>query len=361
MQVVKVELGDRSYQININSGAFEECASFLLQRGYSRKALLITDENVDKLYADDFMTALAPARFSIARVAVPAGEEVKSLVWADRLYTEAIRHGLDRKSPVIALGGGVVGDLAGFIAATYMRGVPFIQIPTTLLAQTDSSVGGKVAVNHHSGKNMIGAFYQPDAVFINTDTLKTLSDRDYASGLAEVVKYACLAGEDWLEFLAANKEALLDKETGVLEEMVARCCRYKADIVAEDEKEAGKRMWLNLGHTYGHAAEAAGGFSRYTHGEAVAIGLYGALLLSEEMGLSPLGLADKVCALLRIFSLPVRADGMSVEEIHRFLSSDKKASDGQLRWVLLQGAGVPLISFAVPESMVRRVLQKLIT
>ncbi len=360
MRLVEVSLGERSYKVAIAGDAFSACADFIAGGGYSAKALLVTDEMVDGLYAGAFLRELEKTPLSIAKIAVTVGEEAKSLAWAEKIYTVAIEHGLDRKSPIIALGGGVVGDLAGFIAATYMRGVPFIQAPTTLLAQTDSSVGGKVAVNHPAGKNMIGAFYQPDAVFASTDVLRTLSARDYASGLAEVVKYACLAGEEWLEFLTVNIESVLKRDSGVLEEIVARCCQYKSDIVAEDEKESGKRMWLNLGHTYGHAVEAAGGFSLYTHGEAVAIGLNGALLLSEAMGFALADKREQVCGLLSSLGLPVQAKGLSADKVYKNLLHDKKALDSNLRWVLLEKIGAPMVSQDVPIDVVRQVAGKIL-
>ena len=356
LRLVKVELGDRSYQVTIAKEVFASCASFLQAGDFSGKALLVTDEQVNKLYADSLVEALVPTGFVLTKVVLPCGEQAKSLAWADRLYTAAIEAGLDRKSPFIALGGGVTGDLTGFAAATYMRGVPFIQLPTTLLAQTDASVGGKVAINHPQGKNMIGAFHQPAAVFAATEVLKTLAERDYASGLAEVVKYACLDGDDWLAYLEENRQAIWQREQGVLAELILRCCEYKARIVAADEREGGLRMVLNLGHTYGHAVEAAGGFSVYTHGEAVAIGLHGVLALSRELGLCGGELVQRVCRLLEYFRLPLVAKGLPKEEIYENLWHDKKATGGKLTWVLLKSAGQPVIEKNVDELVVRKVL-----
>ena len=360
MCVVKIDLGERSYDVIIGSGLMQSCVDFLQKQDYSNKVLIITDQTVDKLYADTFVEMLCKAGFCTTKLVTVCGEAAKSLSWAEKIYTKAIHAQLDRKSVFIALGGGVPGDLAGFAAATYMRGVPFIQIPTTLLAQVDSSVGGKVAVNHPAGKNMIGAFYQPQAVFADLDTLKTLSERDYASGLAEIVKYACLAGEEWLGFLESNAEKIKEKNAGVLRELIARCCEYKAQIVAEDEREGGKRMFLNLGHTYGHAIETMGGFSQYSHGEAVAIGLHGALLLSEQVCALDKGITKRVCNLLQAFSLPVFAQDMDVETVFAALWHDKKVIGGSLQWVLINSPGDVKVQKDVDTVLVKSILEKII-
>ena len=358
MQLVKIDLGTRSYDVVIGQELFKICADFLQTKSYSKKAVIVTDEIVDKLYYESFIKAVADTGYNFIKVVVPSGEEAKSFSWAEKVYTTAIEAKLDRKSVFIALGGGVVGDLTGFVAATYMRGVPFIQVPTTLLAQVDASVGGKVAVNHPLGKNMIGAFHQPDIVLADTDTLKTLSDRDYASGLAEVVKYACLAGEDLLAFLEVNSDKIIAKDDVIMADLIARCCEYKAMIVAADELESGQRMFLNLGHTYGHAVEAEGNFSRYTHGEAVSIGLYGAMLLSEQVaGFSP-AMTQRVCALLEKFNLPLVAQAMDKKAVYENLWHDKKAVNDSLQWVLLSKIGEPFVDSSVDNEIVRQVVEK---
>ena len=360
MHVVKVDLGERSYDIFLGENLFSDCAKFLQQSSYSKKALVITDQTVDRIYGEAFSQNLSSSGFELYKTIVVDGEEAKSLAWAERIYTKAIEAGLDRNSPFIALGGGVPGDLAGFAAATYMRGVPFVQVPTTLLAQVDSSVGGKVAVNHPLGKNMIGAFYQPDAVFASTDTLDTLSERDYASGLAEVVKYACLDEGRLLDFLEENTEKILARDKKVLADIIERCCLYKAKIVAEDERESGKRMYLNLGHTYGHTIETEGGFSRYSHGEAVAVGLNGALLLSEAVYGLDKAFSKRVIGLLQAFNLPVVADSLDKERAFSGLWHDKKATGGKLKWVLLKGKGDIEVNSTISNDLVIEVIDKII-
>lgn len=360
MRMVRVELGERSYDVLIGTGLFKSCADFLSKSNYSRKALVITDQTVDKLYGEKFIAELKTSGFEIEQFVTVPGEEAKNLSWAEQIYTKAIDTQLDRKSPFIVLGGGVPGDLAGFAAATYMRGVPFLQVPTTLLAQVDSSVGGKVAVNHPAGKNMIGAFYQPEVVFADVETLKTLSGRDYASGLAEVVKYACLGGEQWLDFLESNIEKIKNKDEEILIELVARCCEYKAMIVAEDEREGRKRMYLNFGHTYGHAVETIGRFAKYSHGEAVAIGTHGALLLSEKLCAFSSNTTQRVLDLLNQFSLLIYASGIDSEKTFAALWHDKKALGGSLQWVLLGAPGDVRIEKDIDTKLIREVLTKII-
>ena len=360
MRLVEVKLDKRGYDITIGTGLFDACARFIADNGYSDGALLVTDERVDALYAEKLSAALAAAGIKFHKMIVPAGEEAKSLKWAKKIYDKAATAKLDRKSPFIALGGGTTGDLTGFASATYMRGTPFIQFPTTLLAQVDSSVGGKVAVNHRAGKNMIGAFHQPDAVFADLNVLHTLSERDYASGLAEVVKCACLTDDGLLAFLLENKQAILARQREALAELVARCCGYKAQIVALDEREDGPRMFLNFGHTYGHAIEAEGNFSLYTHGEAVAIGLAGALLLSERLAGLDTTISEKIRFLLTEFSLPVSSGGLNPAKVYDALWHDKKARSGRLRWILINAPGAPFIAKEVHVRMVMSVLNEIV-
>ncbi len=360
MSIVNVKLGARSYQISIGKEQFAACADFLRKSAYTKKAFIVTDTTVASIYLDDFVKHLEDTGFKIETFVLPDGEQAKSFKWAQEVYTKVIEAKLDRKSPIIALGGGVPGDLTGFIAATYMRGVPFIQAPTTLLAQVDSSVGGKVAINHPLGKNLIGAFYQPEGVFIDSSVLKSLSDEDFASGLAEIVKYACLKGEEWLDFLNDNLPKILKRDDGVLQELIAKCCEYKAYIVENDEQESGMRMFLNLGHTYGHAVELEGNFSTYTHGQAVAIGLHGCLLLSEQVfGLSKAKYAA-VLRLLKDFSLPTVANNMSREKVYKSLWHDKKTIGDNLQWVLLDSIGNPIVKKDVPLDLVKSVVDKIV-
>ena len=284
MRDVHVELGKDSYKILIGRNLGAELQNFIRETGFSEKALLISDTNVGKLYGENVLRSIREAGLSAELIMVPAGESSKSLQQAEQLYTAAIEHCLDRKSPIFALGGGVVGDLAGFIAATYMRGVPFVQIPTSLLAQVDSGVGGKVAVNHRLGKNLIGAFYQPKRVFMDMGTLDTLPVREIHTGLGEIVKYGVIYDADFFDFLEKNADKALSLEEMAVQHMVARSCEIKADVVSKDEKEGGLRRILNFGHTVAHAIEKETGYVRYNHGEAVAIGMICAAYISREMG-----------------------------------------------------------------------------
>ena len=296
--IVRVDLGPDSYDIVIGSGALDSLTGFVSGKKYSRSALIITDTNVGPLYADRVKALLAAAGITAAVATIPAGEASKSLTVAEEVYTTAIEAGLDRHSPVIALGGGVVGDLSGFIAATYMRGVPFIQIPTSLLADVDSSVGGKVAVNHRLGKNLIGAFYQPDAVFIDLDCLKTLPAREISTGLGEIVKYGIISDAAMLDYLEENAEAVKALDTEAVRHLIIRSCEIKADVVSRDEKEGGLRRILNFGHTMAHAVEKEAGYGCYNHGEAVAIGMVCAAHISAALKLADealLGRIEKLC------------------------------------------------------------------
>ena len=273
MRKVKVELGIDSYEILIGNALNDELKNFVVNKKFSKKSLLVTDTNVEKIFAAEIKKILESAGLEIKLVTIPAGETSKSLSEAEKIFTAAIEYGLDRKSAIFALGGGVVGDLTGFVAAAYLRGVPFIQIPTTLLSQVDSSVGGKTAVNHKLGKNLIGAFYQPKAVFIDLDMLKTLPAREIKSGLGEIVKYGIIRDSKFFDYVENNAEKILRLENEVMENIIARSCEIKADVVSKDEKESGLRRILNFGHTMAHAIEEATNYSKYAHGEAVAIGM----------------------------------------------------------------------------------------
>ena len=271
MRIVPVNLNEKSYNIYIAHNLETTIINFFKAQKYSQKALIITDTNIAPLYADSVKDLLTKAGFNAKIAIIPAGEQSKSLSVAETLYTQAIEHGLDRKSPIIALGGGVVGDLAGFIAATFMRGVPFIQMPTSLLAQVDSSVGGKVAVNHALGKNLIGAFYQPQAVFMDLEMMKTLPTKEISTGLGEVIKYGFIYDHDFYTYLTEHQQEILQLKPEALIHIIARSCEIKADVVSKDECEAGLRAILNFGHTLGHAIEKETNYAVYNHGEAVAI------------------------------------------------------------------------------------------
>ena len=356
MRDVHVELGKDSYEILIGRNLGAELQNFIRETGFSEKALLISDTNVGKLYGEKVLKIIRDAGLSAEIIMVPAGESSKSLKQAEQLYTAAIEHCLDRKSPIFALGGGVVGDLAGFIAATYMRGVPFVQIPTSLLAQVDSGVGGKVAVNHRLGKNLIGAFYQPRRVFMDMGTLDTLPAREIHTGLGEIVKYGVIYDADFFDFLEKNADKALSLEEMAVQHMVARSCEIKADVVSKDEKEGGLRRILNFGHTVAHAIEKETGYVRYNHGEAVAIGMIGAAYISREMGAARDEEVERLERLIKRMGLPMRAGGCATENMYRDIFHDKKTVGGRVNWVLMKDIGNVFVTDDVPEAVVRHAM-----
>jgi 3-dehydroquinate synthase len=355
MQTVTVALGERSYAIHIGQGVLDAVGEILAQLPVTKKALVVTQAAIAVAYGERVVQSLCAQGFMAETLEVLDAEEAKSLTWLERLYDRAIELRLDRRSPIVALGGGVVGDLAGFAAATYMRGVPFVQIPTTLLAQVDSSFGGKTAINHPRGKNLIGAFYQPRAVLIDVDTLRTLPPRELRSGLAEVVKYGVIAKPDLFELLEGCTTAGLLQDAALLTRVIRECCQIKADVVAVDEHETSIRAILNFGHTFGHAIEAAGGFSTYTHGEAVAIGMVWATDLSQRMGLCHADLLVRVKRLLQSLGLPIALKAR-IEGIHDTILLDKKAVAGRLRFILVEGLGRVSIRDDVPSQLVEAII-----
>ncbi len=360
MRKVRVDLPTNGYDILIGKGLEEEITSFVESAGFSSRVLVISDTNVGKVYGEKILELLRRAGKQPAMHNVPAGESSKSLEEAEHAYTKAIEQGLDRKSAIVALGGGVVGDLAGFIAATYMRGVPFVQIPTSLLAQVDSSVGGKVAVNHRLGKNLIGAFYQPKRVFIDLDCLSTLPRREIFTGLGEIVKYGVIYDEAFFSYMEEHSEDILAMQLPAIEHLVVRSCEIKAQVVAEDEKETGLRAILNFGHTMGHAIEKETRFVRYNHGEAVAVGMLGAAYLSREMGLIGNAEVARIRGLIEKFSLPTQADGCTEEGMYASIFHDKKAVDGKVKWILMEGVGRVRATSDVPEAAVRKCMRMII-
>jgi len=358
MQTVRVELGKDSYTIYIGHGLTDTFVRWLQGQGYSSRALLVTDSNVGPHYASRVMQLLRTAGLEPELAEVPAGESTKNLAEAERLYTRCIETGLDRRSPIFALGGGVVGDLAGFIAATYMRGVPFVQLPTSLLAQVDSSVGGKVAVDHALGKNLIGAFYQPDAVFIELDCLRTLPPREIYTGLGEIIKYGIIYDAAFFKFLEDNQADVLSLSPAAAGHMIARSCEIKAAVVSQDEKESGLRRILNFGHTIGHTIEKETGYVRYNHGEAVAIGMAGAADISVQLGLIPQSTADRVNNLIAALHLPLQAAGCTVEGMYADIFHDKKTVGGKVNWVLMTDIGHVISRNDVPANVVRAAMQR---
>jgi 3-dehydroquinate synthase len=356
---VSVNLGKRSYNIYINAANLDMIGRLLQDMRVNPKVLLISDTTVGNLYGFQLIKLLENLDFTAELYCVSPGEHSKSFDDAMKLYTKAITLGLDRNSVIIALGGGVVGDLAGFVAATYLRGIPFVQIPTSLLAQVDSSVGGKVAVNHPMGKNLIGAFYQPSAVVIDIDFLTSLPDRELYTGLAEVIKYGIIADKEFFTYLRDHSQQILDKDAGLLSEIVHRSCEIKACIVEKDECESSIRAILNFGHTIGHAIEANTNFCVYNHGEAVAIGMYGAALISKHLGICSKITVDTLKHTLIQFNLPVFAPECNVDDIFTLLYRDKKVLDNKINWVLLKEIGNVTICNQVPENIVRMALTEI--
>lgn len=357
-RIVKVDLGKDSYDIVIGNGVKQQILDFVAKAKFSKKGLIISDSNVAPLYADYIKQLIEAAGVSVDVAVVPAGESSKALLSTEALFTKCIEFGLDRKSPIFALGGGVVGDLTGFIAASYMRGVPFIQIPTSLLAQVDSSVGGKVAVNHPLGKNLIGAFYQPKAVFMDLNMLETLPRREIYTGLGEIIKYGIIYDSEFFEFLEDNTEEVLKLDNDVAAKMIARSCEIKAEVVSQDEKEAGLRAILNFGHTMGHAIEKNTNYTKYNHGEAVAIGMVCAARISVAMNMITTATADRIERLIRHMHLPTRAEDCDIETLYEAIFHDKKTVNGQVKWVLVDGEiGRVRTVKGVSEAIVRQAMQ----
>ncbi|WP_442900222.1 3-dehydroquinate synthase [Geoalkalibacter sp.] len=339
MTSLNVGLGERSYPIHIGSGILPLLGESLAAVCFPRRVAVVTNPTVGPLYAERVLGILRQAGFSPAEILIPDGEEYKTLDTLNAVFDALIRQGFDRGCGILALGGGVVGDLAGFAAATYLRGVPFAQVPTTLLAQVDSSVGGKTGVNHPLGKNLIGAFYQPRLVHIDVDTLVTLPPREFRAGLAEVVKYGVIRDAEFFAWLEQQGPDLLELKPAALIKSVAISCQIKADIVEVDEKEGGLRAVLNFGHTLGHAVELLSGYGSVRHGEAVAMGMVAAAALSESLGLAAMGDLHRIENLLRALSLPVRLPPHAPEAYLEALMRDKKVKDGSLNLILNRGIG----------------------
>ncbi|EHG0200128.1 3-dehydroquinate synthase [Salmonella enterica subsp. enterica serovar Napoli] len=352
MERITVTLGERSYPITIAAGLFNEPASFLpLKSG--DQVMLVTNETLAPLYLDKVRGVLERAGVNVDSVILPDGEQYKSLTVLDTVFTALLKKPHGRDTTLVALGGGVIGDLTGFAAASYQRGVRFIQVPTTLLSQVDSSVGGKTAVNHPLGKNMIGAFYQPASVVVDLDCLKTLPARELASGLAEVIKYGIILDADFFTWLEGNLDALLRLDGPAMAYCIRRCCELKAEVVAADEREAGLRALLNLGHTFGHAIEAEMGYGNWLHGEAVAAGIVMAARASERLGQFSSADTQRIIALLERAGLPVNGPcEMSTQDYLPHMLRDKKVLAGELRLVLPLAIGKSEVRGGVSHEVV---------
>lgn len=355
LNTVPVSLGDRSYQIIIGSGLLKRLGELCAELPLTHRAVIVTNPVVHRLYGAVVKASLARAGFDVALVQVPNGERAKSLSQAARLYQAFVRHRMDRRSAVIALGGGVIGDLAGYAAATYLRGLPLIQVPTTLLAQVDSSVGGKTGVNLREGKNLVGAFYQPSLVVADTRTLNSLPPRQLRAGLSEVVKYGMIADSELFGYIESHLDQVLRAEEEPLTFLVARSCAIKAKVVEQDEREEGLRAILNFGHTVGHAIEAVTGYRRLLHGEAVAIGMVVATALSVMRGLCAEDDLQRLRSLLRRIGLPT----ISPVEFKTILQSivyDKKIKNNMIYFVLTKGVGHVTVAPISDRHELRRAL-----
>lgn len=355
MKTLHVELGDRRYPVHIGPGLLGR-PELLHPHIPGQRVLVVSNTIVAPLYLERARAALAGRRHEA--VILPDGERYKTLDTLDEVFTALLTHRFDRHCTLIALGGGVIGDMTGFAAACYQRGVHFIQIPTTLLAQVDSSVGGKTAVNHPLGKNMIGAFHQPRCVLADTDTLATLPDRELSAGLAEVIKYGLIRDFPFLEWLEANLDALLARDAAALTEAIERSCRNKAEIVAADERETGERALLNLGHTFGHAIETGVGYGEWLHGEAVAVGIVLAADLSARLGWLSGEQVERIRALLARARLPLDPPPeLTPDDFTRLMAVDKKVKDGRLRLILLRDLGQGTIAEDVDARRLRETLE----
>lgn len=355
---VRVDLGPRSYDIEIGSSNLSRAGAFLARRAGPTHAVLVTDANVEHPHATTVGESLAQAEMAVDMLVVEAGEPSKSIDTAAALWEQLLQVGADRTSVVVAVGGGVVGDLAGFVAATFARGLPLFQVPTTLLAQVDSSVGGKVGINLPQAKNMVGAFLQPLGVLIDTATLATLEQREYGSGLGEVVKYGVILDAELFAYLEANAPALVRRQYDVLRHVVARCCRLKADVVQQDEfEQTGRRAILNYGHTFGHAFEAVAGYGSLLHGEAVAMGMVCASRLAERLGRIDAAVTARQVKLLAALGLPIRPPELDPDQVLDAMLHDKKVQHGRLRFVLPSRLGHVELVGGVDAEDVRAVLR----
>ncbi len=359
MGELMVNLGERSYRIVIGHNMLDTIGEQINPNRYSPKTALVTNPTVYRLYGSKVKDSLQKVGFEVTEVIIPDGEEYKDFAWAYYILSRMLSAGLDRKSVVFALGGGVVGDITGFAASVYMRGIAYVQIPTTLLSQVDSSVGGKTGVNHPLGKNMIGTFYQPVLVWIDVDTLKTLPHREFLAGMAEVIKYGVIWDREFFYFLKRNREKILSQEPDVLEQMIKRCCEIKAEVVSRDEREAGLRAILNYGHTIGHAIETLTGYTRYLHGEAVSMGMLLEAELARLEGLLSKEEVEELRELLQGYGMPVAPENrLSPEEMIKAMQIDKKAVAGKMRFVLPEEIGRVKITSEVKRDTVLKVLDK---
>jgi 3-dehydroquinate synthase len=339
MNKIIVGLAERSYPIWIGEEIYADLGVALAEVNFPKKVAIITNPTVGDLYGDQIVAELVRSGHHVDVIRIPDGEEYKTIATLEEIFDVLIDRHYDRYCGLLALGGGVIGDITGFAAAAYLRGIPFVQVPTTLLAQVDSSVGGKTGVNHPRGKNLIGAFYQPKHVHIDVKVLQSLPQREYVAGLAEVIKYGIIRDLGFFEWLERNRQALADRSAAALIHAVMMSCQIKANVVENDEKEQGLRALLNLGHTFGHAVETLAGYGVIKHGEAVSIGMVMAARLSQRLDLCTLEQVDRITGLLLSFDLPITPPDFSVADYLAVMQRDKKVKDGKVRVVLNHGLG----------------------
>jgi 3-dehydroquinate synthase len=359
-QTIHVDLQERSYPIIIGENLIAQ-AELIVPYLKDKRAVIISNSTVAPLYARQLSNALIQHGVSVMQVELPDGESFKNWQTLNLIFDALLENNCERKTTLIALGGGVIGDVVGFAAATYLRGVPFIQIPTTLLSQVDSSVGGKTGINHPLGKNMIGAFYQPKLVLADIATLNTLPEREFCSGLAEVIKYGLIQDAEFFEWLESNLDLIMKRDPEALSYAVARSCSDKVSVVAADEKESGIRAILNFGHTFGHAIEAAMGYGKWLHGEAVAAGMMLASDLSSRMGMLNDKDVKRVQNILSKGKLPTRAPNLGTETYLHWMGLDKKVEQGKIRFILLKKIGEAMITADVPDEMLDATLNRYVT
>jgi 3-dehydroquinate synthase len=349
MQTLIVELGDRAYPIHIGQGLLTRM-DLILPHLRRRQAAVVTNTTVAPLYLEKFVAPLEAEGVSVLPIVLPDGEQYKNSETLNLIYDALLEHRAERNTTLIALGGGVIGDMTGYAAATYLRGVPFIQVPTTLLSQVDSSVGGKTGINHPRGKNMIGAFYQPQLVLADTATLDTLPDRELSAGLAEIIKYGLIRDAEFFSWLEINMPRLLARDPEALAYAIHRSCANKAAVVAADERETAGRALLNLGHTFGHAIENGMGYGVWLHGEAVAAGTMMAADLSRRMGWLSDSEVERTLRLFQAARLPTRAPDLGVDIYLNLMGLDKKVADGKIRFILLAGIGHAVMTGDYPHA-----------
>ncbi len=359
MDKIRVELGERSYTIAAGSGILKDIGKSLERFDFSKKAAIVSNPTVYDLYGKTLAASLSGSGFEITEIILPDGEEYKNLASAERIYEQLLRIRFDRKSVLIALGGGVIGDITGYAASTYMRGIDFIQVPTTLLAQVDSSVGGKTGVNHMLGKNMIGTFWQPRLVWVDISTLHTLSRRNFLAGMAEIIKYGIIWDSSLFDFLEKKRESILSLNPHDILHIIRRSCEIKADVVSRDERESGIRAILNFGHTIGHAIETATGYTKFLHGEAIAIGMHVEAILAHEAGLIGSDEVSRIQHLLRTFGLPAEIPAaIDLTVFFEAMKLDKKTVSGDVKFILPEQIGKVRLQGNMSEKIVRQAVNK---